>query len=266
MIRKPISTKAKISMGVLSVLVLVAAYSWMSHKQHVFNPKDTTIPNAQQFVEGWKKITTPEEYTGEIWLLNDVKATLGRHIGGMLLGVAIALFVGMAMGVNSWAEAFFSWPVNFFAKIPPTAMMAVYFVLFGTEYKMFVAMIALGIFPTLAQTIYQSAKKDVDDDAINKAYTLGASHMEVIYNIIFMKILPRVIEAIRLQVGPALVFLIAAELLVSDVGFGYRLRIQSRLLNMNVVYLYLIILGMGFLLMDWGLRLKRRFLCPWFGE
>jgi NitT/TauT family transport system permease protein len=242
MIRKPISTKAKISMGVLSVLVLVAAYSWMSHKQHVFNPKDTTIPNAQQFVEGWKKITTPEEYTGEIWLLNDMKATLGRHIGGMLLGVAIALFVGMAMGVNSWAEAFFSWPVNFFAKIPPTAMMAVYFVLFGTEYKMFVAMIALGIFPTLAQTIHQSA------------------------NIIFMKILPRVIEAIRLQVGPALVFLIAAELLVSDVGFGYRLRIQSRLLNMNVVYLYLIILGMGFLLMDWGLRLKRRFLCPWFGE
>jgi NitT/TauT family transport system permease protein len=266
MIRKSISIKAKISMGILSVSLLIVAYSWMSYKQHVFNPKDTTIPNAQQFVEGWKKITTPEEFTGEIWLWNDLKATLGRHVGGMLLGVAIALFVGMAMGVNPWLESFFSWPVNFFAKIPPTAMMAVYFVLFGTEYKMFIAMIALGIFPTLAQTIYQSAKKDVDDDAINKAYTLGASHFEVIYNIIFMQILPRVIEAIRLQVGPALVFLIAAELLVSDVGFGYRLRIQSRLLNMNVVYLYLVILGMGFLLMDWGLRLKRRLLCPWFGE
>jgi len=253
-------------MGVLSVVFLIGAYSWLSHRQHIFNPKDTTIPNMQQFIEGWRKITTPEEFTGEVWLWNDLKATLGRHLGGMLLGIILALFIGMAMGVNSWAEAFFVWPVSFFAKIPPTAMMACFFVLLGTEYKMFVGMIAFGIFPTLAQTIYQSARKDVDDEAIFKAYTLGASHFEVIYDVIFMQILPRVIEAIRLQVGPALVFLIAAELLVADVGFGYRLRIQSRLLNMNVVYLYLILLGVGFLFMDWALRLKRRILCPWFGE
>jgi len=131
---------------------------------------------------------------------------------------------------------------------------------------MFIAMIALGIFPTLAQSIYQAAKKDVSDHLVYKAYTLGASNGEVIYNVIFMQILPRIIESVRLQVGPALVFLIAAELLVADVGFGYRLRIQSRLLNMNVVYVYLVLLGIVFVLMDWSFRLIRRFVSPWFGE
>ena len=265
MIRQPISRRSQIIMGLISIALIVIAYSWLSYRQHVFNPRDTTIPNAKQFVEGWKKITTPD-IGGDVWLWNDLKATLSRHLGGLVVGTAIALVIGLAMGVNSWAEAFFAWPVSFFAKIPPTAMMAVYFVLFGTEYKMFIAMIALGIFPTLAQSIYQSAKNDVSEDAIFKAYTLGASHLEVVFNVVFMQILPRIIEAIRLQVGPALVFLIAAELLVADVGFGYRLRIQSRLLNMNVVYLYLVVLGVGFVLVDWGLRLKRRYLCPWFGE
>ena len=265
MIRQTISKRSQILMGIAAIALLVMAYSYLSYRQHQFNSKDTTIPNLSQFVEGLKKITTRDR-CGDVWLWNDLKATITRHLGGLIVGSILALGVGLAMGVSPWGEAFFSWPVNFFAKIPPTAMMAVYFVIFGTEYKMFVAMIALGIFPTLAQSIYQSAKKDVSDHLIYKAYTLGASHAEVIYNVIFMHILPRIIEAIRLQVGPALVFLIAAELLVADVGFGYRLRIQSRLLNMNVVYIYLIILGVVFIMMDWVLRLKRRFLCPWFGD
>ena len=118
-------------------------------------------------------------------------------------------------------------------------MLAVYFVVFGMEAKLFVAMIALGIFPTLAQGIYQAAKKDVSDHAVFKAYTLGASQLEVIWNVVFQQVLPRIIENVRLQIGPAMVFLIAAEWLIADTGFGYRLRIQSRLLHMNVVYIYL---------------------------
>jgi NitT/TauT family transport system permease protein len=63
-----------------------------------------------------------------------------------------------------------------------------------------------------------------------------------------------------------MVFLIAAEWSASDIGFGYRLRMQSRLLNMNVVYSYLIMLGIFGWLADYGLVRLRRWLCPWFGE
>ncbi len=49
-------------------------------------------------------------------------------------------------------------------------------------------------------------------------------------------------------------------------GWAIGSEFSQRILNMNVVYIYLIILGASGLLMDWGLTLLRRKLCPWFGE
>ena len=145
-------------------------------------------------------------------------------------------------------------------------MLAVYFVLFGIETQLYIAIIALGIAPTLAMSVYSAVNKDVTDHAIYKGYTLGASQMEIVYEVVYKQILPRIIQNIQLQIGPAMVFLIAAEWMMADTGFGYRLRIQSRLLNMNVVYLYLFTLGVAGFGMNWLLTIARRKCCPWFGE
>ena len=57
-----------------------------------------------------------------------------------------------------------------------------------------------------------------------------------------------------------------AELHVSDEGFGYRIRLLSRRLDMMIVYPYLAILaGFGYA-MDMSLRQLRGWLCPWFEE
>ena len=63
-----------------------------------------------------------------------------------------------------------------------------------------------------------------------------------------------------------MVYLIAAEMVVGDVGFGYRIRLQSRLLNMNVVYPYLTMLAVFGLAMDYSLRLTQRLSCPWYAR
>ena len=52
--------------------------------------------------------------------------------------------------------------------------------------------------------------------------------------------------------------------MVTDVGFGYRLRIQTRLLDMSVVYVYLALLGVAGYLIDYALIQLRRRCCPWF--
>ncbi|MBN2021788.1 MAG: ABC transporter permease subunit [Pirellulales bacterium] len=265
MIREPIQLRTRVILGIASVCLLLVAYGWLSHRQHRANPKDTTVPGLRQFVQGWGRLVHADA-AGHVWIIEDARATYGRLLAGLVCGVALATLVGMAMGCFAAAEAFFHPPLSLLAKIPPTAMLAVYFVLVGTEMKMYVAMISLGIFPTLAQAIHQAAKKDVSDHAICKAYTLGASHFEAIWNVVFRQILPRILENVRLQVGPAMVFLIAAEWAVSDVGFGYRLRIQSRLLNMNVVYTYLVILAATGFAMDGALSYVRRKCCPWFGQ
>lgn len=265
MIREPISERTRMMIAAASIAAVILLYSAMCYHQKHINPKDTTIPNASQFVEGLKKICLPQE-SGEIWLWEDAKATYSRHIIGILCGVVLSIFLGVIMGCYAKVEAFFILPISLLALIPPTAMLAVYFVLLGTEMKMFVGMIAFGIFPTLTKAIYQAVHNDVTEELIFKGYTFGGTHREVIVEIVFRQILPRILENIRLMVGPAMVFLIAAEVYVGDVGFGYRLRIQSRLTNMNVVYLYLMVLGVTGYLMDRALILLSHKLCPWWKE
>lgn len=263
MIRRPISQRTTIILGLLSLLVLLGAYTYLARAQHRRNPADTTIPTWSQLQAGVKAAFEVNPRSHERWIVQDAKASLTRLFLGIGYGVAGALLLGMLMGCLAAAEGFFFPPLSLLAKVPPTAALAVFFVLVGTDTNMYIAMIAFGILPTLAMTIYL-AVKEFPDELQYKAYTLGASHMEVIWTIIFRYVFPKLIDALRLVIGPAMVFLIAAEMLVGDVGFGYRIRLQSKLLNMSVVYPYLALLAAFGYWMDYVLRLMQRRLCPWY--
>lgn len=263
MIRRPIQKTTAVFLGIFSVAVLLGGYSWISHRQHLENPNDTTIPTWSQIKTGIDSILEIDEWTEESWIVSDSKASGARFFLGLAFGISGAFVIGMLMGCFSPAEAFFYPPLSLLAKIPPTGALAVFFVLVGMDMSMFVTMIAFGILPTLALSIFL-AVKEFPEELQYKAYTLGASHSEVVWTILFRFVLPKLLDAVRLMIGPALVYLIAAEMVVGDVGFGYRIRLQSKLLDMSVVYPYLALLAAFGFAMDYGLRLLQRKLCPWF--
>jgi len=263
MIRKPVARKWRLLAGAASVLTLISIYGAMSAFQHRKNPDDTTIPSWRQLRTGIVTICEKNRRSGERWLVEDTKATLWRLFLGMSSGTVGALVVGVIMGCFALPRAFLLPPITLLAAVPPTAMLAVYFVLVGTDTSMYVTMIALGIGGTMARVVYL-AVRDFPNELVYKAYTLGASNLEVIWSIIFRSILPKIIDTVRLHIPPAVIFLIAAEMVCADTGFGYRMRLQSRLLNMNIVYPYLALLaGLSFA-MDHGLRLLQRMSCPWY--
>lgn len=265
MIGNTISRKRSIALGMLSVLTILILYSYLSYRQHKIMPEDKTIPTWTQLREGVQKMTEVNRRSDERWLVVDAKATAARLFTGLLLGIVGALVLGLLMGCFASMEAFFYPPLALLAKIPPTAMLAVFFVFPGTGFKFYVAMISFGILPTLAQTVFL-AVKEVPVELRYKAYTLGASNLEVIWNVIFRHVLPKLIDAVRLQVGPAMVFLIAAEMVVGDEGFGYRIRIMFKKLDMNIVYPYLALLAAFGFGMDFLLKGLRKTLCPWYAK
>lgn len=263
MIRQPIKARRKIFLGVLSVTLLVGGYLYLSHKQHLKNSDDTTIPNASQIKKGIKTLFEVNPRTEERWIVVDSKATFERFFVGLGLGILASVILGLFMGCFNSCEAFSILPLSFAAFIPPTAALAVFFVLMGTDLRMYVAVIMFGTVPTLARAV-SLAVKDVPDENLDKVSTLGASNCEQVWNVVFKQILPKILDSIRLQIGPAMVFLIAAEMVCGDVGFGYRIRLQSRLLNMSVVYPCLVFLaGFGFI-MDYAFKYLVKKLCPWY--
>jgi NitT/TauT family transport system permease protein len=250
---------------IITISALVFGYSYLSYRQFLANPSDSTMPSIPVMLKEFVTFSTPDS-AGRIWLLDDACATFGRHSLGLLIGVTLSAILGIAMGCFEFVEYSFKPILSFFSQVPATAMLTVFFILTGTGMEMFLAVIAFGVLPTLTQAVFQAAKFDVPEEMIYKAYTLGASNCEVIWNVVTRQIFPRIIEAVRLQVGPAMVYLIAAESFVGDVGFGYRLRTQSRFLNMALVYDYIFILGATGFLMNWLLTVFREWSCPWFDK
>lgn len=265
MIRGNFSPRWSLLLSASAVLVLLAVYAWLTHRQHALNPADTTIPTFSQLWDGVKQMTLPHPRTGERWLFEDSLATLYRLFCGLFWGILGGFAVGLMMGCFGVVEAVLGPPIKLFAKVPPTAALAVFFVLTNTDHQMYIAMIAFGVLPVLAQSVYL-AVCEVPQELIDKSYTIGASHAEVVWCVLVRHILPKLLDAIRLQIGPAMVYLIAAEMVFGDVGFGYRIRLQQKLLNMSVVYPYLVLLACFGFFMDYILSLAQRTLCPWYAR
>src|SRR5438093_2471831 len=180
MIRRPIKQGTAFLLGVLSLALLLGGYTWLANRQHEQNPDDTTIPTWKQLARGIVVAVEVNPRSKDRWLVEDAKASGMRLFTGLGLGIAGALGLGMLMGCFAPVEAFLNPPLSLLAKIPPTAALAVFFVLVGTDTNMYIAMIAFGILPTLAMTVHL-AVKEFPEELQFKAYTLGASHMEVIW-------------------------------------------------------------------------------------
>ncbi|HEY6564150.1 MAG TPA: ABC transporter permease subunit [Pirellulaceae bacterium] len=227
---------------------------------------DRSVPTWRSlYRDGLLRALGPEGLNkDEYWLWEDALASFRRLAAGLLVGVSLSVLLGLAMGCYSPIEHLLLPPISFLAKIAPTAMLAVFFILVGTGFEMYITMIACGTLPSLAQSVYQSTRADVHDELIDKAETLGASQMELVCSLILPQILPRLLDAARLQIGPAMVLLVAAEWMVADEGFGYRLRLFFQRTDMTVVYVYLIVLGAAGWILDAIFLRFRRWLCPWF--
>jgi len=258
MIRQPISRRARTALGTLSVVLLLGGYTIASHCQHLRNPNDKTMPSWRQLGQGIKEAAAVKG-----WLWQDARATGWRLLLGMVLGTIGAVAIGLAMGCSRTIEALLLPLMAFLAKVPPTAILGVFFVVVGIDLKLYVAMILFGMVPTMGQSVYL-AVREVSDEYLYKAYTLGASNAEAVWNVIVRTILPKLIDAFRLAIGPAVVYIIAAEMVQSDVGMGYRIRLQSRLLDMKVVYPYVAMLAAFCFGVDFGLKRLQKALCPWY--
>ncbi|MEO1314966.1 MAG: ABC transporter permease subunit, partial [Pseudomonadota bacterium] len=98
-----------------------------------------------------------------------------------------------------------------------------------------------------------------------KAQTLGASTLAIGLRVALPQIMPRLIGAVRLSLGPAWLFLIASEAIAAEAGLGYRIFLVRRFLAMDVILTYVIWITLLAFLLDLALRQISRRAYPWAG-
>ena len=77
------------------------------------------------------------------------------------------------------------------------------------------------------------------------------------------QLLPRLIDVVRLTLGAAWLFLIAAEAIASTEGLGYRIFLVRRYLAMDVILPYVVWITLLAVAMRLLLRMLRRSAFPW---
>jgi NitT/TauT family transport system permease protein len=127
-----------------------------------------------------------------------------------------------------------------------------------------VTLIIIGVAPLIVRDLAMRAG-ELPNEQIIKAQTLGASTWQLVVRVVLPQLLPRLIDALRLCLGSAWLFLIAAEAIASTEGLGYRIFLVRRYLAMDIILPYVAWITLLAFTMDWLLKTLRSKAFAWAG-
>jgi NitT/TauT family transport system permease protein len=255
-----------VALAVLPFVLVVIVYMIGSDMRLSVNPQDKLLPAPSTLLStATRLLTEPDRRTGEILFWLDTAASLQRLALGVAISASLALVMGILIGMLPLVRAPLATFVAVFSMVPPLAVLPILFILLGLGEVSKVALIVIGIAPFLIRDMSQRVF-DLPREQLIKAQTLGASSMAIGLRVVLPQVLPRLIGAIRLSLGPAWLFLIAAEAIASDQGLGYRIFLVRRYLAMDVILTYVAWITLLAFLLDYALRQISRRAFPWDGE
>ncbi len=260
--RKP-SRSTAILLAALPFVLIVIAYAIGSDIRLSANPSDKLLPAPSTIWDTAVRLFTEgDRRTGKILLWHDTWASLVRLLGGVAISATLSLVIGMVIGLLPYARRSLSGFVAVLSMVPPLALLPILFIVFGLGEASKIVLIVIGITPFMTRDLAQRVL-DIPHEQIVKAQTLGATSLVIALRVALPQVLPRLISNIRLSLGSAWLFLIAAEAVASDVGLGYRIFLVRRYLAMDVILTYVIWITVLAFVIDWLLKSLSRRAFPW---
>ncbi|MCM2293642.1 ABC transporter permease subunit [Allorhizobium sp. BGMRC 0089] len=260
--RKP-GNGARLALGCLPFAALLIAYAAGSAMRLAENPNDKLLPGLTALVSAINRMAfIADPRTGDYLLLTDTLSSLTRLYSGLGISAAIALALGLLIGLIPLVRALMAPFVAAISMVPPLALLPILFIVMGLGEASKVTLIVIGVTPILIRDLALTALA-LPREQIVKAETLSASSWQLALRVMLPQILPRLITALRLQIGPAFLFLIAAEAISSESGLGFRIFLVRRYLAMDVIFPYVAWITLIAVLSDYLLDRLRIGLFPW---
>lgn len=253
----------RLVLGAIPLIAIALFYMLVSEARHFENPSDKVLPTLTQMGDAigrmWGAV---DPNTGRIPAWADTWASLSRLWIGLAISTATTLLIGLLLGLLPTARATFGPMIAVIAVIPPIAVLPILFIALGLGETAKIALIVFGITPFMVRDLAAQITA-IPEEQIIKAQTLGASTWQVALRVALPQALPRLIDSLRLSLGPAWVFLISAEAIASDVGLGYRIFLVRRYLAMDVIMPYVAWISLLAILHDVLLTAISRRAFPW---
>lgn len=251
------------ALAAVPFVLMLITYMIGSEIRLAANPSDKLLPSLSTISETAQRLFfEPDRRSEKILLWHDTAASLWRLFLGVGISATLAVIFGLLIGLLPHVRASLAGFVAVLSMIPPLAVLPILFIVFGLGELSKVVLIIIGILPFMIRDL-SSRVLEIPREMIVKAETLGASTWVIALRVALPQLMPRLIQALRLSLGPAWLFLIASEAIASDQGLGYRIFLVRRYLAMDVILTYVIWITILAFLMDLALRWMSRKFFPW---
>jgi NitT/TauT family transport system permease protein len=189
----------------------------------------------------------------ELWrtgqLTADMSISIYRITLGFLISTVLALPVGVLIGCYRVWEAAIEPFVDFIRYMPVVAFVPLTILWTGTGDAQKFLIIFIGTFFQQVLLVMDNVKS-VPREFINLGRTLQMPEWRILQRIVLPSSMPAIWDSMRISLGWAWTWLVVAELVAATSGLGYRITTAQRFFQTDLIFGYLLILGILGLMTD----------------
>ncbi|WP_227938290.1 ABC transporter permease [Alkalihalobacillus deserti] len=239
--------------GFLLIIVLLILWELSSFNGWV---DSVSVPQVSQILIAWGNLIS----TGE--LFSQLLPSLARVFTGFILAAAVAIPLGIIMGMFPPVYRLLEPITEFIRPIPASAYIpiAILFLGIGDEMKVFVIFLSC-FFPILLNTY--SGVRGVDQVLIDTGRTFGIPKVQSLYKIILPASLPTVLTGLRISIGIAIMVAVVAEMISGNNGIGYYILDMQRIFRVAEMFAGIFTLGVLGYAINYLFLLLEKYLLRW---
>lgn len=182
-------------------------------------------------------------------LLAATGETLGAAAAGLALGGGAGLLLAVALGLSPVLARLLRVPVDAFRPIPSVALIPIALLAYGFGFRMEIAIVGFACFwPMLI--VGQAAIAGIEPRLLEVARVLRLSLLARTVKIVLPAALPRLFVAFRLAAAVSLIVAVTVEITTNPLGLGYGLMLAQQSLEPDLMFAFLLWLG----ILGWGVN------------
>lgn len=189
-------------------------------------------------------------------------ASLGRVLLAAAIAIAVAVPLGLLMGLSRTAKGVFDTPLEFYWPLPPLSYLPLMIIWLGIGEASKVTLLVLAMAAPICLAT-QAGVRALPAERVNGALTLGASRRQIVTDIVLPSALPDILTGIRIALGVGWSTLVAAELIAATRGIGFMTLSAAHFLETDVVFVGIASIALSAFAFSFVMRALEARLVPW---
>jgi len=251
---RPLSVKLGFAAtGLLFPLLVLAV--WQLAFEKTLLPVQILPPPSLVWQTFWELIDSGD-LTTNLWI------SIKRIAWSVLIGGSAGLLLGFAIGISKRAYAYLYPTFDVASQFPVVGWIPLLMIFLGIDESLKVAAISLAVIVPVTVSTYKGIR-NIPRTLLEVGDVYQFSQWQTLRRIVIPAALPSIFSGVRQGVMQAWLSLVFVELLASSEGIGYLMVWGRQLMQMDIVYIGIIVIGLVGIVLDFVLRFIESRLQTW---